>query len=72
MYLNYGMAEGNSRAAESISQRDPWNNKMFANLRHNLCEYGTLKGPFWIADTESRMCGRNAHCDRSPGWRESY
>lgn len=49
MHLMYGLAEGNARAAarlyrERYPQRDAPDRRMFSNLHHNLCEYGSLRG----------------------------
>ncbi|GFV57134.1 DUF4817 domain-containing protein [Trichonephila clavipes] len=47
MHLIYGLADGNTRAAERLyrgryPQRDVPDRQMFANLHHNLCEYESL------------------------------
>ncbi|GFW66495.1 hypothetical protein TNCV_3310141 [Trichonephila clavipes] len=48
MHLIYGLAEGNAQSAEKLylkrySQRDAPQRLMFANLNHNLFEYGSLR-----------------------------
>ncbi|GFW16092.1 isatin hydrolase [Trichonephila clavipes] len=49
MHLIYGLAEGNARTAERLyrkryPQRDVPDHRMFANLHHKLCTYGSLRG----------------------------
>ncbi|GFV47281.1 uncharacterized protein TNCV_4829371 [Trichonephila clavipes] len=48
MHLIYGLTEGNAGSTEGIherySQTDASNCLIFANLYHNLCEYGSFRG----------------------------
>ncbi|GFX37900.1 DUF4817 domain-containing protein [Trichonephila clavipes] len=68
LYLIFGLAEGSTRAAEILHRenyphRDAPDRRMFANLHHNLCEYGSLR--------DNRQCRRatsdsNHHGTRIP------
>ncbi|GFY30118.1 uncharacterized protein TNCV_4074311 [Trichonephila clavipes] len=48
MHLIYRLTEGDARAAEELNRRryplrDVLDRQLFANLHHNLCEYGSLR-----------------------------
>ncbi|GFU85969.1 hypothetical protein TNCV_3069711 [Trichonephila clavipes] len=70
--LIYGLAKGNARALERLFrerylQIDAPDHRMYANLHHNLCEYGSLqdnrhklkrmlRGEFWL---KKECCGES-------------